>query len=68
MTLVEEWKPGTLDAMDVLRLALTSKVYGAAVETPARRATARSDRSFAPPSSSRISTAALTRAPGRSPW
>ncbi|MFC3862042.1 threonine ammonia-lyase, biosynthetic [Deinococcus antarcticus] len=34
MTLVEEWKPGTLDAMDVLRLALTSKVYGAAVETP----------------------------------
>lgn len=29
-----DFKPGELDAMDVLRLALTSKVYGAAVETP----------------------------------
>ena len=27
-------QPGDLDALDVLRLALTSKVYGAAVETP----------------------------------
>ncbi|GGM56893.1 L-threonine dehydratase [Deinococcus arenae] len=34
MTQVREFKPGELDAMDVLRLALTSKVYGAAVETP----------------------------------
>nr|WP_233555135.1 threonine ammonia-lyase, biosynthetic [Deinococcus sp. RM] len=34
MTQVREWVPGELDAMDVLRLALTSKVYGAAVETP----------------------------------
>ncbi|GAA5502296.1 L-threonine dehydratase biosynthetic IlvA [Deinococcus xinjiangensis] len=30
----EKWQAGTLDAMDVLRLALTSKTYGAAVETP----------------------------------
>ncbi|GGB76120.1 L-threonine dehydratase [Deinococcus soli (ex Cha et al. 2016)] len=34
MTQVRDFKPGELDAMDVLRLALTSKVYGAAVETP----------------------------------
>lgn len=34
MTLIQDLKPGTLDAMDVVRLALTSKVYGAAVETP----------------------------------
>ncbi|RJF73157.1 threonine ammonia-lyase, biosynthetic [Deinococcus cavernae] len=34
MTVMQEWKPGALDAMDVVRLALTSKVYGAAVETP----------------------------------
>lgn len=27
-------QPGQLDALDVLRLALTSKVYGAAIETP----------------------------------
>ncbi|GGR61955.1 L-threonine dehydratase [Deinococcus seoulensis] len=31
---VREFKPGEMDAMDVLRLALTSKVYGAAIETP----------------------------------
>ncbi|UBV42420.1 threonine ammonia-lyase, biosynthetic [Deinococcus taeanensis] len=31
---MRDWKPGELDAMDVLRLALTSRVYGAAVETP----------------------------------
>ncbi|GMA16247.1 threonine ammonia-lyase, biosynthetic [Deinococcus metallilatus] len=34
MTQTQDFKPGTLDAQDVLRLALTSKVYGAAVETP----------------------------------
>ncbi len=32
-TTVKHWQPGTLEAMDVLRLALTSKVYGAATET-----------------------------------
>ncbi|THF84967.1 threonine ammonia-lyase, biosynthetic [Deinococcus sp. KSM4-11] len=34
MLQVREFKPGDMDAMDVLRLALTSKVYGAAIETP----------------------------------
>ncbi|WP_309569749.1 threonine ammonia-lyase, biosynthetic [Deinococcus sp.] len=34
MLQTREFKPGDMDAMDVLRLALTSKVYGAAVETP----------------------------------
>ncbi|GAA5514514.1 L-threonine dehydratase biosynthetic IlvA [Deinococcus carri] len=34
MTRTQDFEPGTLDAQDVLRLALTSKVYGAAVETP----------------------------------
>ncbi|GHF50334.1 threonine dehydratase [Deinococcus metalli] len=34
MLQIKEFKPGELDAMDVLRLALTSKVYGAAIETP----------------------------------
>ncbi|SMB90484.1 threonine ammonia-lyase, biosynthetic [Deinococcus hopiensis] len=34
MTQTQDYRPGTLDAGDVLRLALTSKVYGAAVETP----------------------------------
>lgn len=34
MTRTQDDTPGTLDAQDVLRLALTSKVYGAAVETP----------------------------------
>ena len=34
----KDFKPGELDAMDVLRLALTSKVYGAAVETPVSEA------------------------------
>lgn len=34
MLQTREFKPGELDAMDVLRLALTSKVYGAAIETP----------------------------------
>ncbi|WP_034385453.1 threonine ammonia-lyase, biosynthetic [Deinococcus sp. YIM 77859] len=34
MTHTQEFKPGTLSAQDVLRLALTSKVYRAAVETP----------------------------------
>ena len=33
MMQANEFRPGTLDAMDVLRLALTSKVYGAAIET-----------------------------------
>lgn len=33
MTRTQDFTPGTLDAQDVLRLALTSKVYGAAVET-----------------------------------
>ena len=29
-----QFQPGQMDALDVLRLALTSKVYGAAIETP----------------------------------
>ncbi|WP_295815945.1 threonine ammonia-lyase, biosynthetic [uncultured Deinococcus sp.] len=38
MLQTKEFKPGELDAMDVLRLALTSKVYGAAIETPVSEA------------------------------
>ncbi|MEW6420270.1 MAG: threonine ammonia-lyase, biosynthetic [Deinococcota bacterium] len=34
MTQTQDFRPGTLDAQDVLRLALISKVYGAALETP----------------------------------
>lgn len=34
MTQTRPYEPGTLDAQDVLRLALTGRVYGAAVETP----------------------------------
>jgi threonine dehydratase len=34
MTQTQDFQPGTLDAQDVLRLALTSRVYGAAVQTP----------------------------------
>jgi threonine dehydratase len=48
MTSEQEWTdvtPGGLDAMDVLRLALTGKVYGAAQETPL---------SFAPALSARL--------------
>ena len=37
--------PGTLDGMDVLRLALTSQVYGAATETPLSPAPRLSERS-----------------------
>ncbi|WP_216328472.1 threonine ammonia-lyase, biosynthetic [Deinococcus aestuarii] len=34
MTQTQDFTPGSLDAQDVLRLALTSRVYRAAVETP----------------------------------
>lgn len=34
VTLKQQVEPGQLDSMDVVRLALTSRVYGAAVETP----------------------------------
>ncbi|WP_019587271.1 threonine ammonia-lyase, biosynthetic [Deinococcus apachensis] len=44
MTRTQDFTPGTLDAQDVLRLALTSKVYGAAVETPLSAAPALSAR------------------------
>ncbi|MBI0446642.1 MULTISPECIES: threonine ammonia-lyase, biosynthetic [Deinococcus] len=45
MTQTQDFKPGTLDAQDVLRLALTSKVYGAALETPLSAAPSLSARS-----------------------
>lgn len=44
MLQTKEFKPGELDAMDVLRLALTSKVYGAAIETPVSEAPQLSSR------------------------
>ncbi|EYB68434.1 threonine dehydratase [Deinococcus phoenicis] len=45
MTQTQDFGPGTLDAQDVLRLALTSKVYGAAVQTPLSAAPGLSARS-----------------------
>lgn len=45
MTQTQEFTPGSLGAQDVLRLALTSKVYRAAVETPLSAAPGISARS-----------------------
>ncbi|MFD1732350.1 threonine ammonia-lyase, biosynthetic [Deinococcus malanensis] len=42
--MTQTFEPGTLEAQDVLRLALTSKVYGAAVETALSPAPALSER------------------------
>ncbi|ACO45262.1 threonine ammonia-lyase, biosynthetic [Deinococcus deserti] len=42
--MTQTFEPGTLDAQDVLRLALTSKVYGAAVQTALSPAPALSER------------------------
>ena len=44
MTQTQDFTPGTMDAMDVLRLALTGKVYGAAIETPISEAPGLSER------------------------
>ncbi|PNY81605.1 threonine ammonia-lyase, biosynthetic [Deinococcus koreensis] len=44
MLQTKNFKPGELDAMDVLRLALTSKVYGAAIETPVSETPGLSER------------------------
>jgi threonine dehydratase len=44
MTQTQDFQPGTLDAQDVLRLALTSRVYGAAVQTPLSAAPGLSER------------------------
>lgn len=41
----QEFTPGQMTAMDVLRLALTGKVYGAAIETPVSAAPGLSKRS-----------------------
>ena len=42
--MLRNWEPGELTATDMLRLALTGKVYGAAVETPLTFAPGLSER------------------------